>query len=500
MKKNIYNYLFNILIFLFFFILGFDPHINAANAETLRWAADSESGAPYVYFDAKNPTQMTGFEYDLVQLLAKKINHEPLFVQNAWDGLILGLDRGEYDIAINGLEITDERKKTVLFSDPYYSTYLQIIVRQNENRFKKLSDLSGFKVGTLSGALSEKTLRDEPGIDVLLYESEANAHQDLLLGRSDAILFDAPIAKYYSEVDSRFKILPTVIGSITYGIAISKKNPMLHKKINTALQQMIDSGELKQLYERWALWNTSTAQLFNDFSPTRVAPTEFENYKSNLNLNRGFSEKLQIYQKTIPLLTKAALKTIQVSLMSMVVAVLGGLLLVTARLYGGALLKTFAVFFIEVIRGTPLLLQLFFIFYALPSLGIEFSPLWAAVLGLGINYSVQECEIYRSGLLSVHKNQIEAAKLLGLTSWQSFWSVQAPQAFRISLPPMTTDFIALIKDSSLVSVITMVELTKSYSTLAATYYDYVGFAIIAAILYMLIGLPFVLISKRLEKA
>ena len=495
MKNDIFNYLFK--IFILFFIYFLLPQF--APAETLKWAADTESGAPYVYYDAKNPTLMVGFEYDLIQLLAQKLNQEPVFVQNAWDGLILGLDRNEYDITLNGLEITDERRKMVLFSDPYYATYLQIIVRQDETRFKKLSDLSGFKVGTLTGALSEKVLRDEPGVEVLLYESEANAHQDLLLGRSDAVLFDAPIGKYYSEVDSRFKILPTAIGSMTYGIAISKKNPTLHKKINAALQKTIESGELKQIYERWGLWNTATAQLFNDFSPTRIAPSEFENYKNGLNLNRGFSEKIDVYKKTLPLLTKAALITIQVSLMAMVVAVLGGLILVAARLYGGSLLKSIAVFFIEIIRGTPLLLQLFFIFYALPSLGIELSPLWAAVIGLGINYSVQECEIYRSGLLSVHKNQIEAAKLLGLNSWQSFWSVQAPQAFRISLPPMTTDFIALIKDSSLVSVITMVELTKSYSTLAATYYDYVGFAIIAAILYLLIGLPFVLISKRLER-
>ncbi|MEK6627384.1 MAG: ABC transporter substrate-binding protein/permease [Bdellovibrionota bacterium] len=495
MKKNICKYLLKISLLVA--SLLFTTQISA---EELRWAADAESGAPYVFYDAKNPTQIIGFEYDLVQILAKKLNRNPRFVQNAWDGLVPGLDREEYDIAINGIEITEDRKKVVLFSNPYYATNLQLVVRQDELRFKNLSDLAGFKVGTLTGALSEKTLRAETGIEILLYESEANAHQDLSLGRSDAVLFDAPIAKYYSEVDSRFKILPTVIGSMTYGIAISKKNQELQKKLNSALQQMIDSGELKEIYERWAIWNSPTAQLFNDTSPTRTPPAEFENYKNNLNSNRGLAEKFKIYKKTFPILATAALKTVQVSFCAMIVAIIGGLVLVGARLYGGSFLRTFVILFVELIRGTPLLLQLFFIFYALPSLGVEFSPFWAAVLGLGINYSVQESEIYRSGLLSVHQNQIEAAKLLGLNSWQSFWSVQAPQAFRISLPPMTTDFIALIKDSSLVSVITMVELTKSYSTLASTYYDYIGFAVIAAILYMLIGLPLVLVSKKLEKS
>lgn len=498
MNRSICNFSLSffrsLALFSFFFIAG-----DLSGADELKWAADAESGAPYVFYDAKNPTQITGFEYDLVQRLAKKLGKEPRFVQNAWDGLILGLGRGEYDIAINGIEITEERKRNVLFSEPYYSTFLQLVVRENETRFKTLSDLSGYKVGTLNGALSEKVLRAENGVEVLPYESESNAHQDLLLSRSDAVLFDAPIAKYYSEVDSRFKILPSVIGSITYGIAISKNNPELHKIINRALQEMTASGELREIYERWAIWNPATALLFNDLTPTRLSPVAFANYKSNLNLNRGFTEKLDIYRKTFPILGQAALKTVQISLLAMIVAVVSGLLLVSARLYGGAWLRTLVVAFIEVVRGTPLLLQLFFIFYALPSLGIEFSPFWAAVLGLGVNYSVQECEIYRSGLMSVHQNQIEAAKLLGLSPWQSFWAVQVPQAFRISLPPMTTDFIALIKDSSLVSVITMVELTKSYSTLAATYYDYVGFAVIAALLYMLIGMPFVLLSKRLER-
>ena len=498
MNKSIFNYLRNFFALLFILSMPIIVQSQQAKSE-LKWAADAESGAPYVFYDAKNPTQITGFEFELVQLLSKKLKLQPHFVQNAWDGLILGLDRGEYDIAINGIEITDERKKSVLFSDPYYATFLQLVVRNNDSRFKTLSDLNGFKVGTLNGALSEKVLRSENGIEVLPYESESNAHQDLLLNRSDALLFDAPIAKYYSAVDSRFKILPAVIGSMNYGIAISKKNKDLHKKINLALQEMTESGELKEIYEHWALWNPATAQLFNDLSPTRISPSSFENYKNNLNVNRGFAEKIEIYEKTIPILLMAALKTIQISFFAMLVAVGGGIVLVGARLYGGKVLRTTTISFIEVTRGTPLLLQLFFIFYALPSLGIEFSPFWAAVIGLGINYSVQECEIYRSGLMSVHRNQIEAAKLLGLSSWQSFWSVQVPQAFRISLPPMTTDFIALIKDSSLVSVITMVELTKSYSTLAATYYDYMGFALIAALLYMLIGLPLVLLSKKLEK-
>jgi polar amino acid transport system substrate-binding protein len=464
----------------------------------LRWAADTESGAPYVFYEPENMQQMTGFEYDIVTALAKKLNREPVFVQNAWDGLILGLDNNLYDIAINGIEITEERQKSVNFSEPYYATYLQIITRQGDIRFKNLSDLSGFKVGTLSGALSEKVLRGQNGVQVLTYDSETLAHQDLTIARTDALLFDAPIAKYFSETNPRYQVIPTPISAITYGIAVSKKNPELLKEINKAINEMKDNGELKEILERWALWNTSTATLFNDSSPTRLKPAKFEKYKESLHLERTFSERISIYQKSLPLLLKGAWQTIRISFTSMLVAVFFGLILVSLRLYGNKLTGWAVSFFVEFVRGTPLLLQLFFIFYGLPSVGIEISAFTAAVIGLGLNYSVQESEIYRSGLLSVHKNQIEAAKMLGLTKWQTFWSIQVPQAFKFCLPPMTTDFIALIKDSSLVSVITMVELTKSYSLLSATYYDYVGFAILTASLYILVGMPLVLLSRKLE--
>ncbi|MCC2678600.1 MAG: amino acid transporter permease [Pseudobdellovibrio sp.] len=473
--------------------------VSVGEAATLRWAADTESGAPYVFYKSENMQQMTGFEYDIAMALAKKLNREPVFVQNAWEGLVLGLESNLYDIAINGIEILEERQKIVNFSEPYYATYLQIVTRQGETRFKNLSDLAGTKVGTLSGALSEKVLRAQNDVQVLTYESETLAHRDLTISRSDALLVDAPIAKYFSEINPRFQVISTPISSMTYGIAVSKKNPELLKEINKALNEMKASGELKEILERWALWNSATATLFDDQSPTRLKPVHFEEYKESLNLERTFKERIDVYQKAMPLLLKGAWQTVRISFSAMIVAVLVGLILVSLRLYGNRATAFGVAFFVEFIRGTPLLLQLFFIFYGLPSVGLEISAFTAAVIGLGLNYSVQESEIYRSGLLSVHRNQVEAAKMLGLNPWQTFWSVQVPQAFRFCLPPMTTDFIALIKDSSLVSVITMVELTKTYSVLSATYYDYVGFAVIAASLYILIGMPLVVLSRKLER-
>lgn len=496
-SKNILNFLFKI-----FSIIVLNTILSSwafsQEKPKLRWAADTEGGAPFVFYDAKT-LEMTGFEYDIIQSLSRKLNYEPVFVQNAWDGLVLGLNNNLYDVAINGIEITEDRKKTVFFSDPYYATYINIVTRQGDTRFKKLSDLSGFRIGTLGGALSERILRAEERIQVVTYASENLAHQDLQLGRIDAVFFDAPIAKYYSEVSRHFQVVPAPIGSMTYGIIVSKNNPQLLLAINKALAEMIESGELKEILERWGLWNANTASLFNDFSPTRLAAEQYNRYKSNLNQDRSWSDKLDIYQKVFPLFLKAAWQTIKISFLSMIVAVVVGLILVTCRLYGGSFIKWITTLFVELMRGTPLLLQMFFIFYALPSMGLEISALAAAIISLGLNYSVQESEIYRAGLLNIHKNQLEAAKMLGLSRWQTFWSVQVPQAFKFCLGPMTTDFIALIKDSSLVSVITLVELTKTYSMLSSTYYEYVGFAVMTALMYIIIGLPLVYLSRKLEK-
>jgi polar amino acid transport system substrate-binding protein len=183
----------------------------------------------------------------------------------------------------------------------------------------------------------------------------------------------------------------------------------------------------------------------------------------------------------------------------MLVAILVGLLVAVTRVYAPAPLSRLAILFIETIRGTPLLIQLYFIFYALPAFGIFVPPVVAAIIGLGLNYAAYEAENYRAGIFAIPRGQMEAAIALGMSRNQALRYVILPQAIRIVIPPITNDFISLLKDSSLVSVITMVELTKVYNNIGSTYFDYIGPGILVASLYLLIGLPFVKLSKYVEK-
>ncbi|MDZ7343071.1 MAG: amino acid ABC transporter permease, partial [candidate division KSB1 bacterium] len=217
-----------------------------------------------------------------------------------------------------------------------------------------------------------------------------------------------------------------------------------------------------------------------------------------IGLERTWNEKALQYLGYLPLLGKGAIRTIELTILGMLIAIVLGLLLALIRLYAPAPFSQMALAYVELIRGTPLLLQLYFIYYGLPNIGVKLDPFAAALLGLGLNYAAYEAENYRAGILSIPRSQMEAALALGMTRLQALRHIIVPQAMRLVMPPVTNDFISLLKDSSLVSVITMVELTKVYGQLASTYYDYFGIGLLTAALYFLIGLPFVRLSRIVE--
>src|SRR6266700_3666093 len=127
----------------------------AATAQELVWAADAEGGAPYTFPDPRNPAKMIGFEVDLANALAARMGKTARFVQNQWDGLVPGLERGEYDVVINGLEITPERAAKIHFSTPYFYSTLTITTRSDNTRVHRPDDLRGLTVGVLRVTLAE---------------------------------------------------------------------------------------------------------------------------------------------------------------------------------------------------------------------------------------------------------------------------------------------------------------------------------------------------------
>jgi len=452
----------------------------------LRWGADDAGGAPYVFPDIKNPDRIIGFEVEIMEALAAKLGVKSKLAKVPWDQLVPALQRNDFDMAFNGLEITKDREEVIDFTIPYYFFSEQITVRSGESRFKNLKDLHGHKAGTLSASLAQNILEEEGKISVVPYPSPVEAYKDLEIGRIDAVLMDVPIAAFYAAPNPALQNVGEPVGEGIYAGGIRKDSPKLKEKINEAIRDLINSGKLEQIYKKWNMWTPNQEKLIASGGQSLKAGTVPTREK-------------QAISKFIPLILKGAVVTVILSCLSMALAIFAGFLLCIGKVYGIKPVRYFCNAYIEVIRGTPLLIQLYLLYYGLPNLGIQLNAFAAALLGLGLNYAAYEAEIYRAGLLSVPRGQDEAARSLGMNTRQSLRFIIIPQAFRISLPPSTNDFIALFKDTSLVSIITVTELTRAYSQAATTTYRFLELGLLTALLYFLMSFPLSLWSRSLEK-
>jgi polar amino acid transport system substrate-binding protein len=480
-----------------FFICLFVSSICLHAQPALRWAADPNSNAPYTFYAPGKA--LAGFEYEIINAVAHRLGRRAEFVQNDWNGLIPGLHRGLYDCVICGIEITPDKADDVNFSVPYYFTFEQFVGRRGTPPMSSLHQLRDRTVGTLDQTAALRMLEETPGVVVKTYDQELNAYQDVVNGRLFGVLLDYPIVKYYAAPNPELQLIGPPFGRIAYGIAIDKGNGALQREIDVALRELIAGGELRTILSRWGLWTDMVAQAFSQPAEPSAPDSEYQRFVSAQTSKANLWSRLQSYLVAGPLLRRAALLTLSVSLASMAVAVTAGFLLAVCRIFGPLPIRWLATAYIEVIRGTPLLIQLLFIFYGLPNIGLRLSPFVASVLGLGLNYAASEAEVYRAGLLSVPAGQWHAAFALGLTQPKALRLVIVPQAIRLVLPPLTNDFMALLKDSSLVSALTMVELTGAYNRLATETFDYFGTGLLVAFLYLLLGLPFARLARSMEE-
>ncbi len=207
-----------------------------------------------------------------------------------------------------------------------------------------------------------------------------------------------------------------------------------------------------------------------------------------------FFKDMQTY---LPTLLKASGMTLLLVLITMLCSPVAGLFVALARISRLRALKALFWCYIWIFRGTPLLLQLFFIYYGLPQLGLTLDPFTAAVWGLGLNYSAYLAEIIRGAIESIDPGQMESAKAIGMTYWQAMRRIIIPQTYKRLVPPIGNEFIALIKDTALVSTIAMVELMRAANQIFNTTFN-IFILIQAAIIYLLITSIFTVAFRRLE--
>ena len=207
--------------------------------------------------------------------------------------------------------------------------------------------------------------------------------------------------------------------------------------------------------------------------------------------------------EVFPFLIKASVVTLQVTAGSLALALVLGIFVAVARISSFKLLSYPALIYTDVMRGTPALVQLFIIYFGLSDLGLEFDPISAAIIGLGLNGAAYVGEIYRAGIVAIHRGQIEAALSLGMTPVRAMRYIILPQAVRIVLPPLTNYAILLVKDTAIISTIAAPEVMfEARRIVQATFMHSVSGQIylMAALIYMAITLPMSYVDKRLEMA
>lgn len=465
----------------------------------LRWGTDPTGGAPFIMQDAAG--QYTGFEYELAGYLASKIGRKPVLVEGTWANLPQQLTKSRdvekgVDVILNGYELRKDFADQFAPSRAYYAYRLTLLARRDDGTIRGWADLRGKDVGVLGGTTAQKYLETQhPDANVLSNEDVANVMKLVADRRLPATVQDGPAATHFQK---EYPDLHAVAHSDPpgyYVLYLRKSDEKLRQQLDAAIADGLKDGSLRRIYEKYGLWNTDQEALTGLLD--QPWPPAFDAESAASPWPRLLRELLH-----------AALVTLELSFLSFPLAVMIGLVVAVGRVYGPPWLSWILGVYVEVIRGTPLLLQLYVLFYLLPvwaaqlhpALGGLFTPLVCGILGLAINYSAYEAENYRAGLLAVPKGQMEAALALGMTRWTAVRRVVVPQAVRIVIPPVTNDFIALFKDTSVCSAIMIVELTRKYNEL----YNFnrnliVELAFITGGLYLLMSYPMGVLARRLER-
>jgi polar amino acid transport system substrate-binding protein len=466
----------------------------------LRWAADEEGGPPYIFPDPDNPGKQKGFEVDLIALLSRETGRPIEWKHYDFNSLFQGLERKDFDLAMNGLETTPERLKRFRLSRPYYVYRLQLVLRRNDPRFGSLEEMVGRKdivVGTLENTAAAEVLQ-QMKVPMRTYTGQPELYKELSTGRLDGVYLDTVIHSQYLPLFLDLRLVGPTEHQGYYAIFFRKDDEELAQTFDRALLKATKEGSLERIYRKWKIWNDDQA-LLETWQGYRQEDVPLRGATVVSGESETKPEESWPITRYLPMLLDGAFMTVRLTVTSMALAVVLGLPIALARLYGSAPLRAAALVYVEFFRGIPVLLLLYFLYFVLPNAGLVFDAFWVAVLGLGINYAAYEAEIYRAAIGSISQGQWEAAASLGMSRSQTFRRIILPQAIRSILPPMTNDFVALFKDTSVVSIIAVVELTKAYQTLSKTSFKFVEIGLVTAVLYLIMSVPLGYLSRYLEK-
>ncbi|MGW5647211.1 ABC transporter substrate-binding protein/permease [Saccharopolyspora sp. NPDC003752] len=431
---------------------------------TLRVGTDA-TFPPFEFTDAQG--NQLGFDIDLVRALAARAGIKNVeFVQMPFGNIVPALQANQIDVGASAIYISTERAKAVDFSDIYYPGGLAIFANEKDGSIASLGDLAGKRVAVQVGTKSVEWLKQhQPAAELITVQTNEQMFSSVRLGQADAVVTGAPAGKHFIAQQGGLKQIGDRLTEENYGYAFQKADPALRDAFNTSLKQMHDDGSYSQITEKWFGAETTAAKpgghpLFN------VATI--------------IESSGQIWQ--------GLLVSIQVILSALVLSLLLGTIGGFAKLSRIAPLRWLGNAYVSVIRGTPFVVQLFFIYFGLPQLGLQLPPMAAGIIALGLYSGSYVTEIFRGAVQSVDRGQLEASRSCGMSHASAMRHVIIPQAFLRMLPPLGNEFVSMTKNSALVSFVTIHELFLVGQTIISRTFD-------ALTVYLFIGLLYYLMTN-----
>lgn len=447
---------------------------------------------PWTLFDADH--QPVGYDVEVARAIAKRLGIARVeFVPDAFKNFVEGLRAEKYDLVLNDLTPTPARAEQVDFGRPYGVEDLRIFVRADDGSIHAVADLTGKRLGVTTGTSNDTWARAHlPHAEVVGYDNGALIFRDLSLGRIDAVLVSHFGGLNYAKANNL--PLREATGPLSYHLsapAMAKGQPALRQAVDRAVSDLIAEGEIDRLAERLVGvdYRMSTAIGLGE----REAAAEHGPARTDVEGIAG------VLRRSAPLLLPALATTVGLGSVSFALGSLLGLVIALARLSHLRTLRVVAFAYLSLFRGTPLLVQLLLIYFGLPQFGLQLGPMTAAILALTLFSAAYLSENFRAGITSVDRGQWEAATSMGMGYWLALRRIILPQGLLTALPSTGSRLISLMKDTSLASVITVVELTRVADEVGASTFRYVeAFAMVGAI-YWLVNQALTLVQLGCER-
>jgi His/Glu/Gln/Arg/opine family amino acid ABC transporter permease subunit len=440
---------------------------------------------PFTFVDPTSQ-ELTGYDIDVMNAVAEKAGWTPTFVQAPFDALFPALDAGRVDVIANQVTINPERSARYLFTQPYTFSRGVIVTAAGTDDITSLADLKGRTTAQSETSNWAQVARDA-GARVQSVEGFAQAAELLVQGRVDAIVNDSiAVLDYLASTGSTdIKISGNAGDEISQqALVFRQSDAALRDQADQALTSLAADGTLAKISEEY---------FEADVSVESAADVTLK------GSDRGRSTWDVLRDAAGPMLGGAIKGTVPLTLISFAAGLLIALGVALARLSPSRLLSLPARFYISLIRGTPLLVQLFIVFYGLPQIGIKLPGFTAACLALSLNVGGYAAEIIRASILSVPRGQVEAATTIGMERWQALRRIVLPQAARIAVPPLSNTLVSLVKDTSLVSVVLVPDLFREAQLAAALSTEFLPLYALAALYYWVVCFVLTLGQDKLEK-